>query len=102
MAHKAFEIWSSQREKHWRQGIFIIVRFFQESLKDLNFGHIPCQTTKLRESVWMFEKEPPTFDVTSVFMLFRIIYAGRAALMFGNNKTSRQYCLEICKEIAVL
>ena len=28
----AFEIWSSQREKHWRQGIFIIVRFFQESL----------------------------------------------------------------------
>ena len=32
MTHIAFEIWSSQREKHWRQGIFIIVRFFQESL----------------------------------------------------------------------
>ena len=43
-----------------------------------------------------------TFDVTFVFMLFRIIYAGRAALTFGNDKTSRQYCLEICKEIAVL
>ena len=32
MALTAFEIWSSQREKHWRQGIFIIVRCFQESL----------------------------------------------------------------------
>ena len=50
----------------------------------------------------MFEKLSPTFDVTVVFMLFRIIYAGRAALTFGNNKASRQYCLEICKEIAVL
>ena len=50
----------------------------------------------------MFDKLSPTFDVTFVFMLFRIIYAGRAALTFGNNKTSRQYCLEICKEIAVL
>ena len=34
LAHIAFEIWSSQREKHWQQGIFIIVRFFQESLSD--------------------------------------------------------------------
>ena len=50
----------------------------------------------------MFEKQSPTFDVTSVFMLFRIIYAGRLALKFGNNKTSWQYCLEIYKEIAVL
>ena len=31
MAHIAFEIWSHPREEHWRQGIFIIVRFFQES-----------------------------------------------------------------------
>ena len=50
----------------------------------------------------MFEKQSHTFDVTYVFMLFRIIYAGRAALTFGNNKTSREYCLEICKEIAFL
>ena len=50
----------------------------------------------------MFENQSPTFDVTFVLMLFRIIYAGRAALAFGNNKTSRQYCLEIYKEIAVL
>ena len=50
----------------------------------------------------MFEKQSPTFDVTFVFMLFCIIYAERAALTFGNNKTSRHYCLEICKEIAVL
>ena len=50
----------------------------------------------------MFEKQSPTFDVTFVFMLFRIIYAGRAALTFGKNKTSREYCLEIRKEIAVL
>ena len=50
----------------------------------------------------MFEQQSPTFDVTSVFMFFRIIYDGRAALTFGNDKTSRQYCLEICKEIAVL
>ena len=67
--------------------------------KDIKFGHIPCQTKKLRESVWMFEKQSPTFDVTLVFMLFRIIYAGRAALTFANNKTSRQYCLEICKKL---
>ena len=50
----------------------------------------------------MFEKQSPTFDVTFVFMLFRIIYTGRAALTLGNNKTSRQYWLEIYKEIAVL
>ena len=36
MAHIALKIWSSQREKHWRQGIFIIVRFFQESLLNSN------------------------------------------------------------------
>ena len=39
----------------------------------------------------MFEKQSPAFDVTFVFMLFCIVYAGRAALTFGNNKTSRQY-----------
>ena len=50
----------------------------------------------------MFEKQSHTFYVTFVFMFFRIIYAERAALTFGNNKTSRQYCLEICKEIAIL
>ena len=50
----------------------------------------------------MFEKRSLTFDVTLVFMLFRIVYAGRAAWAFGNNKTSPHYCLEICKEIAVL
>ena len=54
----------------------------------------------------MFEKQSPTFDVILAFMLIRIIYAGRAALTFGNNKTSQQYCLEygleMCKENAVL
>ena len=50
----------------------------------------------------MFEKQSPTFDATFVFMLFRIIYAGRAALTICNNKTSQQYCLEIYKEVAVL
>ena len=50
----------------------------------------------------MFEKQSPTFDFTFLLMLFGIIYAGRAALTIGNNKTSRQYFLEICKEIAVL
>ena len=50
---------------------------------------MPNNKTK-GESVWMFEKQSPTFDVTFVFMLFRIIYAGRAALTFGNNKPSRQ------------
>ena len=61
---------------------------------------MPNNKTK-RERVNV-EKQSPTFDVTFVFMLFRISYAGRAALTFGNNKTSRQYCLDICKEIAIL
>ena len=41
MAHIAFEIWLSQREEHWRQGIFITVRFFQESLNKAqkSYGH---------------------------------------------------------------
>ena len=47
----------------------------------------------------MFEKQSPTFDVTIVFMLLHIIYAERAALTFGNNKTSQQYCLQICKKM---
>ena len=34
----------------------------------------------------MLEKQSPTFDVTLTFILFRIIYAGRAALTFGINK----------------
>ena len=50
----------------------------------------------------MFEKLSPTIDVTLAFMLFRIIFAVRAALKFGNNETSQQYCLEICKENAVI
>ena len=50
----------------------------------------------------MFEKRSPKSDVTLAFMLFRIVYAGQAFLTLGNNKTSRQYCLEICKENAVL
>ena len=50
----------------------------------------------------MFEKQSLTFDVTLVFMFFRSIYAGRAALTFGNNKISRQYCLDICQENSVL
>ena len=49
----------------------------------------------------MFEKRSPAFDVTLAFMLFHIIYTALAALTFGNNKTSRQYCLDICKENAV-
>ena len=47
----------------------------------------------------MFEKQSPAFEFTLAFMLFCIIYAG--ALTLGNNKTSRQYRLEIKKEIAV-
>ena len=47
----------------------------------------------------MFEKQSPTFDVTLAFMLFRIIYAGRAALMFGNNKTSPHFVLRIAKKM---
>ena len=50
----------------------------------------------------MLEKESRTFDVTLAFMLFRIIYAGKVAVTFGNNKTSWPYCLEIDKENAVL
>ena len=50
----------------------------------------------------MFEKQSPTFVVTLAFMLFSIYNAGRAALAFGNNKTSRQFCLQICKDNAVL
>ena len=33
----------------------------------------------------MFEKQSPTSDVTMTCMLFCIIYAGQAALTFGNN-----------------
>ena len=36
LIHKAYGIWALQREKHWRQGIFKIVRFFQESLFNRN------------------------------------------------------------------
>ena len=50
----------------------------------------------------MFEKQSLTFDVTLMLMFFRSIYAGRTALTFGNNKTSRQYCLDICQENSVL
>ena len=38
----------------------------------------------------MFEQQSPAFDVIFVFMLFRIIYDGRAALTFGNNKNSAE------------
>ena len=38
LIHKAYGIWALQREKHWRQGIFKIVRFFQESLFNRNIN----------------------------------------------------------------
>ena len=34
----------------------------------------------------MFEKQSPMFDVTLAFVLFRIIYTGRAALTFVTIK----------------
>ena len=46
MTHIAFEIWSSQREKHLRQSILIIVQFFQESLNNNGDGFpisSPCE-----------------------------------------------------------
>ena len=42
LTHIAFEMGSYQREKHWRQGIFIIVRFFQESLVDKSSAACGC------------------------------------------------------------
>ena len=36
----------------------------------ITFCHNPCQTTKLRMSELLFEKQSPIFDVTLAFMLF--------------------------------
>ena len=41
LTHIAYEIWSFQREKHWRHGIFVIIRFYQDSelLADASHFH---------------------------------------------------------------
>ena len=65
---------------------------------------VKCHAKQLNlENAGIFDKEQsPAFDVTLAFMLFRIIYSVRAALTCSTDKTSRQYCLDICKENAVI